>query len=182
VVAIDDFGTRWVVTLDDGCGMNIEAVCAAPPQPTSGAASAVIAGNASMPGSRCAGHAGSRVSPDGPDLSGIDVGMTVKLKGTIGHYREQRQLRLKRIFSIGDTNAEVKCWRQIIDFRENVLNTAWVVSAAEERECLEKQERALKRLEEMEAKAKRRKLKNLVKERKRELSAPDRSARTGGLR
>ena len=104
------------------------------------------------------------ISPDGPNLTNIDVGSVVKVKGGIRIFREQKQIRLKVITILGDTNAEIKCWNDMMKFRRDVLSKPWVVTAEEEEKCrLEVDMEARWKLEE-EAKRKKDELRRHLKQ------------------
>jgi hypothetical protein len=148
VVAVDEFPTVWVYTLDDGSGVNIEATCAAPPPKrlplpvtgnTNAPAPVVPAGkdNASGKDGKKDGEPKQIISPDGLDLTNIDVGSVVKMKGIVIVFREQMKIRLKAITVIRDTNTEVKCWNETVVFHREVLANPWVVTKKQERKCRE---------------------------------------------
>lgn len=149
IVAVDELPMVWLYTLDDGSGANIEATCSPPPKelvpPTK---SNVDASTSAMPLSKNhipksdvedKGIKALRkvINPDGLDLTNIDVGSVVKIKGTVMVYREQMKIRLKAITIIRDTKAEVKCWNDAVAFRREVLAKPWVVTKEQESKCRE---------------------------------------------
>jgi hypothetical protein len=162
VVAMDEFPGRVVVTVDDSSGSTIEATCAAPlkAEPTS-LTTIIPTANTSAPQ--------ELISPDGPNLTNIDVGSVVKIKGGIGIFREQKQIRLKSIVTLADTNAEVKCWNDVVKFRREVLSSPWIVSQEEEERCRVEDDREAKWKKEEEVKRKKDGLRKQLKERDREL-------------
>jgi Telomere regulation protein Stn1 len=173
VVAVDEFPAVWVYTLDDGSGVNIEATCAAPPPkepplPITGNAPAPVVlarkDNASEKDGKD-GEPKQVISPDGLDLTNIDVGSVVKIKGTIVVFREQMKVRLKAITVIRDTNAEVKCWNETVVFRREVLANPWVVTKRQERKCREDEDTEAKVKREEESRRKRMAMRKLGKER-----------------
>lgn len=179
IVAVDEFPGRMVYTLDDSSGVNIEVTCAAPPKPSSRDTEMLAGLEASTsttkpvsvpaPVKPITPNPQELISPDGPNLTNILVGSVVKVKGGIGIFREQKQIRLKTITILGDTNAEVKSWNDVLEFRRDVLSKPWVVTPEEEEQCrLECDREARWKIEE-EAKRKRNELRRHLKERSREL-------------
>lgn len=149
---------RWIGTLDDGSGYNVELVCEIPPRP-----SLIVdldsGRNISLDRTTRGivtqiREESSFVSADGPDLTGIVVGSVVKVKGGITEFRGIRQIQLKKIWDlrktrecdlnknkkIGDqrnTNEETRCWNEVAEFRQNVLSSPWSLSAEEIVQCEE---------------------------------------------
>ena len=60
----------------------------------------------------------------------IHVGTVLKIKGTIAEFRE-RQVELKRVFLVKDTNEEVAFWAGVAKHRRDVLSRPWVLSSAD---------------------------------------------------
>jgi hypothetical protein len=188
IVAVDEFPGRMVYTLDDSSGVNIEVTCAAPPKSSSdegGNGDAPDAASNTKPVSDPSpvdpGTAKPQelISPDGPNLTNIDIGSVVKVKGGIGIFREQKQIRLKVITVLGDTNAEVKCWNDVVKFKRDVLSMPWVVTAEEEDKCrLEVDREARWKIEE-EAKRKKDALRRHLKQKARELREEQRKGKEG---
>ena len=107
IVALDLYPTRWIALLDDSSGATIEITCGRPPPPApnphygnnnnnntrSVIASDAITGlhqsKAFCPGVTATGR--------DVDLSGVDIGTVVKVKGGVGSFREVRQMLLERI-------------------------------------------------------------------------------------
>lgn len=82
------------------------------------------------------------------NLSGVDVGSVVKVRGGLGLFRAERQMQLERMSIIRTTNEEAAAWAETTAFRKDVLDTPWVVSEEEEKrarrkaEGLDREERA----------------------------------------
>lgn len=85
-------------------------------------------------------------------------------------------MRLLAIHKVGDTNAEVKAWREMVAFKNEVLSRPWVVSAEDEEEC--KREEVKRLIEEREeerraireaAEQKNKQLKRELRKKKKEL-------------
>ena len=64
------------------------------------------------------------------DNKPIHIGMVLKVKGTIAEFRE-RQVELKRVFLVKDTNEEVVFWAGVAKHRRDVLSKPWVLSSAD---------------------------------------------------
>lgn len=145
VVAIDDITGRTIITVDDSSGVNIEATWSIPlKDPLMGL------------------HDGEKVTtksseyreykqneltgPDGRIIKNIDVGSVVKIRGKIGIFRGRKQLHLtgpKAITLLDDTNEEVKCWNDTVDFKSTILMRPWLVTGDEETSCREAQDREM---------------------------------------
>jgi hypothetical protein len=150
IVAMDEFYNRVCITIDDGSGATIEATCLAPPRPEAVATVAAIAVSTERPADD------AMVSPDGPKLRGVDIGKVVKVKGGIREFRGVRQVAMKAIAIMRDTEAEVAAWREGVKFREEVLRVPWVVTGEEEKRCREEAEGERWRVEEEERRKRKR--------------------------
>jgi hypothetical protein len=58
------------------------------------------------------------------------VGAILKVKGTITMFRS-RQIELKRVFLVKDTNEEVQYWASLAQLRRDVLAKPWVLTHAQ---------------------------------------------------
>ena len=77
------------------------------------------------------------------DNKPVHVGTILKVKGTITVFRH-RQIELKRVFLVKDTNEEVMYWASLAQFRRDVLSKPWVLTHAQMKavdDDLEAQER-----------------------------------------
>ncbi len=97
IVAYDKFPTRWIMLLDDSSGTLIEVTCGRPTPPNTTT-------SPNDHNSPSADMAKSTVALEGVtstgrpiDLSGIDIGTVVKVKGKIGSFRGEKQMHLERI-------------------------------------------------------------------------------------
>ena len=197
IVAVDEFPGGICLTLDDSSGATIDATCAAPVKPALALVPGVgytgvnglgttlepvaITTDYMIDTSKTtATEPQELISPDGPNLTNIDVGSVVKIKGGIRVFRGQRQIRLKSIVILGDTNAEVKCWNDVVKFKREVLSSPWVVSPEEEERCRLEEDREARWKKEEEIKRKRDELKRHLKERARELREAQREREGGG--
>lgn len=66
------------------------------------------------------------------DRRPICIGAILKIKGTITKFR-QRQIDLKRVFVVKDTNEEVAFWAATAKHRREVLSRPWLLTDAEMR-------------------------------------------------
>lgn len=64
------------------------------------------------------------------DNKPIHVGTILKVKGTITMFRD-RQIELKRVFLVKDTNEEVMYWASLAQYRRDVLAKPWVLTPAQ---------------------------------------------------
>ncbi|KAM0716771.1 hypothetical protein Q7P37_008216 [Cladosporium fusiforme] len=64
------------------------------------------------------------------DKKPIHVGSILKVKGTITSFR-QRQIDLKRVFVVKDTNEEAAFWAGVAEHRRKVLSRPWVLTDAD---------------------------------------------------
>lgn len=61
------------------------------------------------------------------DKKPVHVGSVLKVKGTITSFR-QRQIDLKRVFVVKDTNEEATFWAGVAEHRRKVLSRPWVLT------------------------------------------------------
>lgn len=88
------------------------------------------------------------------DNKPVQLGDVVKVKGTIDSFRGVRQLELKRMFAVKDTNAEAQAWSEVAKWKTDVLAKPWVLSKAD-RDKVEAQIRYEERKDREHAKRKR---------------------------
>ncbi|KYK54981.1 Protein stn1 [Drechmeria coniospora] len=114
VVAIDEYAGRRVYTIDDSSAACIEALV-------------------SLAATKDA---------DGPSLyPDIDVGAVVDVKGSLSTFRNERQIKIEKMFLVRGTTQEVTLWEKRGTFRRDVLDTPWVLSLREVRRCRKEAER-----------------------------------------
>lgn len=125
VVAIDEYGSRRVYTVDDSSGINMECLVVVPSvKPPDAntkadiAALAVVPAPAEIPG----------VPP------GLDVGHVVLVKGALSIFRDQKQIKVDQIVLLRSTDEEVKFWEKIKQFR-TVLSEPWYLDRKSVRGC-----------------------------------------------
>ncbi|KAF2812244.1 uncharacterized protein BDZ99DRAFT_474447 [Mytilinidion resinicola] len=79
------------------------------------------------------------------DGTTIDVGSVVKAKCTIGRFRNEMQVEIKRIWVIKDTNEEVQAWTDTSKYRQTVLSKPWRLSSRARRKVDEQVKQEQKR-------------------------------------
>ena len=62
------------------------------------------------------------------DKKPIDIGSIIKAKGTINSFRNQRQLKLERIWIVKDTNEEAKAWAETAEWKRDILSKPWILT------------------------------------------------------
>ncbi|KAI9790437.1 MAG: hypothetical protein M1816_005101 [Peltula sp. TS41687] len=147
-ISLETYDRRWLMLLDDFTGGRVvEVVCL---KPAVAATRGVIGGAGGVAGQGqpqqqqgeeeeeeenreqegdVEGVPRILLSKDVDDL----LGKVVKVKGCIGEFRGEKQVVLKRLSIIKDTNEEVACWRELCAFRKDVLSKPWVVDSEEEK-------------------------------------------------
>ncbi|KAM0801416.1 hypothetical protein BDR22DRAFT_820552 [Usnea florida] len=142
IVALDIYPTRWIALLDDSSGATIEITCGRPgPTPTTrNAHSTSMPDSAMEPKKNDALTKGISATGRAVDLSGVDIGTVVKVKGGVGSFRDVRQMLLERISIIRTTNEEVAAWAENSAFRREILSRPWVVEEGDEKRARRKAE------------------------------------------
>lgn len=101
------------------------------------------------------------------DLAGVKLYSVVKAKGNVNEFWGRKQVLLKRITVLKDTNEEMAALAETTEFKRNVLSKPWVVSEetmadekrklgmdeedeAKERRKLKKQRKSARRVEDTE--------------------------------
>ncbi|KAF4635849.1 hypothetical protein G7Y89_g2242 [Cudoniella acicularis] len=140
IVAMDEFTGRKVYTLDDSSGMCIECTCPLP-LPSNPTLLVTITPNQESSKTKY-GESNQDESKAGPSVTNpnvpwdeVDVGVVVKIKGGISDFRDQKQVEIIKLEVLRSTDQEVKCWNEVLAFRNEVLNVPWVVSAEQEEKC-----------------------------------------------
>ena len=133
VVAVDERETRHFYTIDDGSGATLECVVKVPPRPrpASGTSAPIAPANATS-------HADSNTLPtvDAP----IDVGHILDIKGSVGTFREMKQIRAEKIAHLRSTEQEVVFWEKVTQLKRDVLSKPWVLDQREVRRCRKEEE------------------------------------------
>ena len=76
----------------------------------------------------------------------VDIGKVIKAKCTLSSFRGVRQLDLKRVWVISNTNEEVALWKDMANFKRDVLSHPWILTKEDE-EKVDRQVRDDERLD-----------------------------------
>ncbi|KAG0640361.1 hypothetical protein HOY80DRAFT_871905, partial [Tuber brumale] len=84
------------------------------------------------------------------DLENVSLHSIIKAKGSLGEFRGNKQLLLRRVAVLRDTNDEVNAWTETIRFKKDVLSKPWYlteefISEERARESAEGEERKEKK-------------------------------------
>lgn len=116
------------------------------------------------------------------DLKEVSLHSIIKAKGSLGEFRGNKQLLLRRIAVLHDTNDEVDAWTETIKFKKNVLSKPWHLTEEfinEERAIEEEEGRKEKkrRKDEQTLRRKEKELEKAAREKKRKGKVVEESAR-----
>lgn len=123
IVDFEAYEKRIVMVLDDSSGANIEITC-----------SRLLPNSRDKPGKdenhTQKDHRVIGRTKEGYDveLTGVDVGSVVRVKGGIGSFRGEKQMTLERLEFVRTTNDEAKAWAQNAAYRRDILSKPWVMS------------------------------------------------------
>ncbi|KAF5672921.1 hypothetical protein FCIRC_8205 [Fusarium circinatum] len=134
VVAIDEFASRRVYTIDDSSGACIECTISIP-----------ISGEDD--GRATTGDAAPKKADIDPPQTqdpfpNIDVGCVVDVKGGLSTFRDERQLTIEKMTKVPGTAQEVTLWEKRVKFKSEVLDKPWVLRSSEIRRCRKEAERS----------------------------------------
>lgn len=127
VVAVDEFPARRIYTVDDSSGSCIECIVAVP-KPDS----KVSPSTEEQP-------AAAADTPHVPDE--VDVGTVVDIKGGLGLFRGNKQIRIEKATVVRSTGQEVAYWEKVEAFRREVLDRPWRLTDKMVRRCRKEAER-----------------------------------------
>ncbi|KAG0127439.1 telomere length regulation Stn1, partial [Tuber indicum] len=105
VVAYDDMEKMVSITVDDGSGYLMD----------------LIAWKGKPP-------IGKKPKFSFDDLENVSLHSIIKAKGSLGEFRGNKQLLLRRIEVLRDTNDEVNAWTETIRFKKDVLSKPWYLT------------------------------------------------------
>lgn len=125
IVAINDINLRYTtLTLDDGSGATLEVKIVRPLPDIYNPVESPS--NTEVDNLEVISRLGEfEVTVDNQP---VDIGTTIKVKGTVSEFRGVKQLELKRIWIVSTTNEEVKFWDAAATFKSDVLGKAWHLS------------------------------------------------------
>ncbi|KAK4503246.1 hypothetical protein PRZ48_006674 [Zasmidium cellare] len=92
------------------------------------------------------------------DRKPVSLGSVVRAQGELTSFRNQRQIDLKKLFRVKDTNEEAVHWSKAAEWKRTVLNKPWVLTQ-EQRDVADEKLRQEER-KEHERRRKRRKMQN----------------------
>ena len=133
IVAIDAYPSRWIMVLDDSSGATLEITCGRPTHNDSDVGSIPLANSSQV-------AEGLTATGRTINLTSVDVGTVVKVKGGIGTFRGEKQLLLERITILHTTNEETAAWIENTVFCKDVLCEPWFVSKMDEERARKKAE------------------------------------------
>ena len=151
IVSFELVSNRFILVLDDFSGITLELTCfrkaplRPPPDTTSssvkGSDELEISDEAQLDGSIPSLHndkllataetKGVTANGHEVDLSHLDIGSIVKVKGGIGEFRGKKQILLERILVVKSTSDEAAAWAENLEFKQNVLAKPWIVAEKE---------------------------------------------------
>lgn len=128
VVAIDDINLRYTtLTIDDGSGATLEVkITRLAPEMYNPVDSP---SNTEVDNLNVFSRLGQFDITVDDQI--VDIGTTIKVKGTISEFRGFKQLDLKRIWVVTTTNEEVRFWHALATFKNDVLGRKWHLSKTE---------------------------------------------------
>ena len=147
VVAIDDINQKYtVLTIDDGSGQNIELkIVRLTPDLYNSVKSP---SNTMIDNVNVISQLG--VFEVMVDRQPLDIGTIIKAKCTINEFRGLKQLEMKRVWVVTDTNEEAQAWAETAAFRQEVLATPWHISSTEHKRITKEIKNEQKRAHEYE--------------------------------
>lgn len=74
----------------------------------------------------------------------VHVGSVVKIKGKVDVWWDHKRIEIVKLEILRCTDIEVRCWNEVIRFREDILNKSWVLTAKQERRCKKRVNRQTK--------------------------------------
>ncbi|KAH6640565.1 hypothetical protein F5144DRAFT_560864 [Chaetomium tenue] len=133
VVAVEEREKMHFYTIDDGSGETLECIVNVAPHARPGTATAATAAE---PNSKSDKTSNSLPVVDGP----IDVGHVLDIKGSVGTYRKNRQIRAEKVVHLRTTEQEVIFWEKVTQLKADVLSKPWVLDRREVRKCRKEEE------------------------------------------
>lgn len=129
VIAVDEWEERSIYTLDDGSGATIQCVVNVAPRGLPGATTTTTTSNQ---------YQYTRPLPviDAP----IDVGHVLDIRGSVGTFRDTKNIRAEKIAHLGSTEQEVLFWEKVVLLRRDVLSQPWVLDQRTVRRCKREEE------------------------------------------
>ncbi|EME45026.1 hypothetical protein DOTSEDRAFT_33627 [Dothistroma septosporum NZE10] len=154
VVQIDSFSDgKWtILTLDDSSGANIEVKIEKRTRATGD--------DAQHPSNTLVDNVNVLIELGRPTIlvnaKPLELGTVIGAQGIITTFRQSRQLSLKRIFRVKDTNEEALHWGKAVDWKQKILSNRWVLSR-QQQDAIDEQVRQEERKEQERARLHRKK-------------------------
>lgn len=133
VVAVEEREKMHFYTIDDGSGATLECIVNVAPQARPGTASAATAMESDSKSNKTSN---SLPLIDAP----IDVGHVLDIKGSVGMFRENKQIRAEKVVHLHSTDHEVVFWEKVTKLKTDVLSKPWVLDRREVRKCRKEEE------------------------------------------
>lgn len=157
VVAIEDFYTRRVYTIDDSSGACIEALVTGKHVAGSGQGEKETSSvQTTTKDTAKEGEPPKEQAPTAATAQGghiefpygdVDIGTIVDIKGSLTTYREEKQIKIEKLLPVRSTMQEVALWEKRNKFHTDVLAKPWVLSPEVVRKCRRKAERSDEQVE-----------------------------------
>jgi len=146
IVAVDDFSTRRIYTVDDSSGTCIECTAPAPPRssPLLEKPTNFLTGQRIIPPPVPNAKPSSKDNEGPPSTekpsvpADLDIGAVVKIKGKPSVFRDMNQIAIIKAEIIHGTETEVRCWNEVMAWKNGVLTQVWEVSEEQEDQCRRK--------------------------------------------
>ncbi|RKF64119.1 putative ob-fold nucleic acid binding domain-containing protein [Erysiphe neolycopersici] len=75
----------------------------------------------------------------------VHVGSVVKIKGKVDIWWDQKRIEIVKLDIIRCTDMEVRCWNEVIRFKQDILKKPWVLTQKQERRCRKRANKQLKK-------------------------------------
>ncbi|KAF2787101.1 hypothetical protein K505DRAFT_317273 [Melanomma pulvis-pyrius CBS 109.77] len=133
VVAIDDINSKYtVLTIDDASGETIEVkIVRRTPNMYNPVQSP---SNTTIDNVNVISKLG--VFEVMVDHKPLDIGTVIKAKCTISEFRGLKQLDMKRVWAVSDTNEEAQAWAETATFKQEVLVVPWHLSSTQHKRIM----------------------------------------------
>ena len=133
IVAFEVLPSRFVFVLDDSSGLTIDVTCARAQTTQQSLLPDIVDSKASKPDDIAIPQKGKTQTGNEIDLHDVDIGTVVKIKGTVGSWRCQRQILLERLWIVRSTTEESTCWAENFAFGSEVLSRPWKVGKSQQK-------------------------------------------------
>lgn len=132
IVSYDQLPSRWIFILDDSSGATIEVTCPRNPTPLEREPSTIASNGIRESRPSRGSSTGTTVTGNAIDMTGIDLGCVVKIKGGINEFRGEKQITLERI-SMTSVPSLISCMKRLVflNFSYEELCCYWLIHAFE---------------------------------------------------